>query len=209
MCNKVKNILFDLGGVILNLDVEKTIKAFDDLGISDVVNSTGHHYTNNKFYDFEKGGISENEFLEFLQKRANKNANVKTIYNAWNAMLLGIPKARVELLQKIRKGYNIFLLSNTNCIHQKKFTADFKLSFGFSFENLFDNVHYSYEMGMRKPDIQAFEFVIKNNGINPKETLFVDDSIHNVQSAQKTGMSIFHVKDYNLMDILNDYKLNV
>ena len=101
--NKIKSIIFDLGGVIMNLDVPRTINAFDTLGIKNIVNDTGHHYQHSFFYDFEIGQISENTFLQSLSNLSNQPNNFLEVEKAWNAMILDIPKDKIDFLQTLKK----------------------------------------------------------------------------------------------------------
>lgn len=199
--NKIKNIIFDLGGVIMNLDVSKTIKSFENIGITDIVNKTGHHYKDSVFYDFEIGKVSEIGFIERLLGMSNLTILNKDIKEAWNAMILEMPKERIELLLDLKKEYRIFLLSNTNSIHQEKFLTEFKNEYSFDFSELFEKTYYSHEIGMRKPDEKTFKYVLKDSNLNPCKTLFVDDAIDNVKIAQKVGIKTFHIKNYNVLDI--------
>jgi HAD superfamily hydrolase (TIGR01509 family) len=182
--NKIKNIIFDLGGVILNLDVPRTINAFDALGIKNIVNDTGHHYQHSFFYDFEIGQISEDTFLQSLSNISKKSNSFKEIKQAWNVMILDIPKDRIDFLQNLKEDYNLFLLSNTNSIHQKKYLTEFNEKYKFSLNTLFKKSYYSHEIGIRKPDAEIFNFVLKDSSLIADETLFIDDAISNTKSAE-------------------------
>jgi HAD superfamily hydrolase (TIGR01509 family) len=199
---KIKNIIFDLGGVIMNLDVPRTIKAFDKIGIKNIVNDTGHHYHHSFFYDFEIGQISEDTFLQSLSNISKKSNSFKEIKQAWNAMILDIPKDRIDFIKGLKVAHNLFLLSNTNSIHQNKFLSEFEEKFKYSFNNLFQRAYYSHEIGMRKPGQKVFEFVLKDSELIAEETLFVDDSLTNIKSAENAGMNTFHIKNYNIKSIL-------
>ena len=181
---KIKNIIFDLGGVIMNLDVPRTIKAFKEIGIDNIVNDTGHHYQHSFFYDFEIGQISEDIFLKTLSSLSNKSPNQKEIKKAWNSMILDIPEERINFLKNLHQDYNLFLLSNTNSIHQYKFLTEFKEKRNFSFNDLFKKAYYSYEIGIRKPDAEIFNFVLKDSSLIADETLFIDDAKSNTKSAE-------------------------
>jgi HAD superfamily hydrolase (TIGR01509 family) len=200
--NKIKNIIFDLGGVIMNLDVPRTINAFDALGIKNIVNDTGHHYQYSFFYDFEIGQISEDTFLQSLSNISKKSNSFKEIKQAWNTMILDIPKDRIDFLQNLKEDYNLFLLSNTNSIHQKKYLTEFNEKYKFSLNTLFKKSYYSHEIGIRKPDLEVFNFVLKDSSLIAEETLFVDDSLINIKSAENSGMNTFHIKNYNIKSIL-------
>lgn len=202
----IKNIIFDLGGVIMNLDVSRTIKAFNELGIKNIVNDTGHHYQHSFFYDFEIGQISEEQFLESLQKLSKKKNSFLEIKDAWNEMILDISVDRINFLKELKKEYNLFLLSNTNSIHQFKFLSEFKQKYNYSFNSLFQRAYYSHEIGLRKPDIKVFDFILKDSKLKTSETLFIDDSLTNIKAAQKTGINTFHIVNYNISDCIDKLK---
>ncbi|WP_159951359.1 HAD family hydrolase [Polaribacter septentrionalilitoris] len=204
--SKIKNIVFDLGGVIMNLDVPKTIKALHKIGIEKIVNNTGHNYHHSFFYDFEVGDISEEQFLESLQKLSKKKMTFLEIKEAWNAMILDIPEYRIDFLKDLKEEYNLFLLSNTNSIHQFKYLSEFNQKYNYSFNNLFQRAYYSHEIGLRKPDKKVYEFVLKDSNLKASETLFIDDSLTNIKAAQKTGINSFHIVNYNISDCLDKLK---
>jgi len=201
--NKIKNIIFDLGGVIMNLDTPKTIRAFEKIGITDIVNGTGHHYEHLFFYDFEVGKISKQTFLEKLKLLLSRKASNNEIIKAWNVMILGMPKQRIDFILKLKNKYRVFLLSNTNSLHQEKFLSEFKKKYSFPFSALFEKAYYSHEIGLRKPNLEAFQFVLKDSNLNAHESLFIDDSLQNINAAKKVGIETFHIQDYNLLSSKN------
>lgn len=200
--DKIKNIIFDLGGVIMNLNVPKTITEFKRLGIINIVNDTGHHYTYPIFYDFETGKVSENEFVKKLSHMSRNNPSHIQIVEAWNAMILEMPRERIDILLNLKKNYKIYLLSNTNSIHQKKFISEVNEANNFSFNDLFEKAYYSHEIGMRKPNEEVFHFVLQDSKLNAEETLFVDDSFDNIKVAMNAGIRAFHVKGENTLKSL-------
>jgi len=200
--NKIKNIIFDLGGVIMNLNVPKTITEFERLGITNIVNDTGHHYTDPVFYDFEIGKVSEFEFIEKLRKMSSLQPSNEEIRDAWNAMIFDMPRERIDILLNLKKKYNIFLLSNTNSIHQKKFLSEVNEANNFSFNNLFEKAYYSHEVGIRKPDEEVFRFVLEDSELNAEETLFIDDSLDNIKAAMSIRIKTLHIKDENTLKSL-------
>lgn len=204
----LKNIVFDLGGVILNLNVYKTIKALNKIGIEKIVSNTGHNYHHPFFYEFEVGTISEDQFLEALQKIAKKNPTFPEIKEAWNAMILNIPEDRINLLKNLKKQYNLYLLSNTNSIHQLKYLKDFEEKYNYPFNSLFQKAYYSHEIGLRKPDQEIFEFIVKDSNVKASETMFVDDSLTNIKAAQKIGINTFHMVNYNMSNCIKNIKRN-
>lgn len=200
----MKNIIFDFGGVILNLDVSATLKAFDALGIKDIANSTGHYYRDPIFNQYEIGGVSDQEFRNVVKTLSNQPLTNDQINEAWTKMLLDIPKDRVDFILELKKSYRIFLLSNTNHIHQLQFEEYFENLYGFPFSGLFERIYYSHDEGIRKPEAEAFTNVLEKSGLKASESLFVDDSLENVKAADKVGLKTHHIQPgYQLRDILN------
>jgi len=197
---KIKNIVFDLGGVIMNLDVSKTIKEFESIGITNIVNNTGHHYKDAIFYDLETGKVTEFEFIEKLKSLSSLNPSTNEIRKAWNAMIFDIPRSRIDILLHLKKDYKIYLLSNTNSIHQKKFLTEVYDESNLSFNELFVKAYYSHEIGLRKPHEEVFEFVIKDSNLDPTETLFIDDSIQNINAAKNLDIQTFHIQEGHLFE---------
>lgn len=187
----IKNIIFDLGVVILDIAPQNTVKALKELGLPDLVAANGLSYHHEVFYKMERGQISNDEFRNGIRSLLSKPASDKQIDNAWTAMLLDIPAERVKTIQELKSKYRIFLFSNTNAIHVEKFQADFKKDNQMEFSSLFEKDFYSNEIGLRKPDIESYQKVIELAGINPEETLFIDDSKDNIEGAQKAGLKGF------------------
>jgi len=195
----VKNIIFDLGGVIMNLDVPKTISALREIGVTDIVNNTGHHYKYAFFYDFEIGKITPQDFINELRNLSSEKPSDAQLQNAWNAMIFDIPKDRVDFIKSLKPNYNIYLLSNTNAIHQKKFLDEFEKAQGFKFNTLFEKAYYSHEIKIRKPDEAIFTYVLKDSQLQAEASMFIDDSIDNIKAAEGLGLQTFHIKNYNLL----------
>src|ERR1035437_3835014 len=148
----IKTIIFDFGGVILNIDYYKTNKAFRDMGV--------------------KG------FYDAFRKSTHLTLTDHQIKKAWNAMLLSFRKEALNTLKTIKHKYRLYLLSNTNIIHLQAFNKIYKDEIGEgSLHDYFDKIYYSHEMGYRKPGNEAYEYVLKENNLSPSETLFIDDSI--------------------------------
>ncbi len=182
-------IIFDLGGVILNINYEKTITAFKELGITEFE----HFFTQaaqTKLFDrFDTGDISPDEFRQQLRNISGIHLTDQQIDHAWNAMLLDLPPNRIKLLEEVRKNYRTFLLSNTNAIHYPVYMQYMKETYGVeSLEALFEKQYLSFELGMRKPNRNIFERVIQENNLSPEKTLFIDDSKQHVHGARQTGL---------------------
>ena len=195
-------ILFDLGGVILDIDYNKTISAFKNLGFHDVENWYLGYSQQDFFNDFETGLIQEEEFMSKLSLHC-PGRNSEQILSAWNAMLGKIPPERVALLKKLKRICPVFLFSNTNTIHSRQFEVTFYQKYGFPLAELFHKVFYSFQLGLRKPDTAAFLTVAQYAGIQPERTLFVDDNPENICGAQKSGFQTIYVQGNRLAEFWN------
>ena len=184
----IKNIIFDLGGVLLKIDPQKTIEAFGRLGMEQLVGEKGLSYDHEIFYRMEQGQISPDEFRNGVRKLLTERVSFQEIDLAWTAMLLDFPEIRVELVKKLRKNYRIYLFSNTNAIHVEKFHSNFRNQHGFEVSTLFEKDFYSNEIGYRKPSPESYQEIIRISGINPAESLFIDDSLPNVEAAIASGL---------------------
>jgi HAD superfamily hydrolase (TIGR01509 family) len=193
---KYKNIIFDLGGVILNIDYNLTVEAFKKLGLNDFNQLFSKASQTNLFDAYEIGQISSEKFIEELQIIIGKNITKKAIINAWNAMLLDLPKERLLLLEKLKKTHRTFLLSNTNEIHKIAYCDYLKNTYELNdFSDFFEKQYLSFEIGLRKPNVEIFDFVVKNNMLKKEETLFIDDSIQHIQGARAYGIDAFHLNN--------------
>jgi glucose-1-phosphatase len=194
----IKNIIFDLGGVILDIDFRQMERAFVDLGINNFNDYFGLGKASSFFKDHESGKISDDEFLASIQKLAGDNVQVNEVQQAWNALLISFPPARIEFLKEIRTKYRLFLLSNTNAIHVAAFRKIYQDAFNNgSLDSLFEKVYYSHELGLRKPGKEIYEHVLKENQLTPGETLFIDDALVNVEGARETGMNAILIQPGN------------
>lgn len=192
--NGIKNIIFDLGGVLLNIDPRKTIDAFAKLGMPQLVANSGLSYDHDIFFRMEQGQISPEEFRTGVQKLLHKPVSDDWIDDAWTAMLLDFPAIRVKLVQNLRSDFKVYLFSNTNAIHVAKYHDNFRKQHGFEVSSLFEKDFYSNEIGLRKPSPEAFQEVIRLSGVNPDETLFIDDSNQNVLAAIGCGLKGYWLK---------------
>lgn len=192
---KIKNIIFDLGGVIYNIDYQLSIDSFVKLGITDFRVKYSQATQSDLFDLLETGRITPKQFYEGIRKESGLDLTEEQIDKAWNAMLLGLPPHRIPLLRKISGNYRIFLLSNTNAIHIPVFNAEVNRQFGENvFHSLFEKIYFSYMVNMRKPDSEIFEFVLNENRLRPEETFFIDDSKQHIEGAQKTGINTLWLK---------------
>ena len=206
MLNGIRNIIFDLGGVLLNIDPKKTIDAFGKLGMEQLVGDKGLSYDHEIFYQMEQGKITPEEFRNGVRQLLPKEVSDDEIDTAWTAMLLDFPAIRVELIKNLRNDFKIYLFSNTNAIHVEKFHSIFRKQHGFEVSPLFDKDFYSNEIGYRKPSPESFKEIIRLSGINPEESLFIDDSFPNVESAIASGLKGFWLEPgQKIEEIFQEY----
>ena len=200
----IKNIIFDLGGVILNLNYEATINSFIELGLNNFDDLYNQKTQSELFNNFEKGLISSRTFISELQKI--NNSKDQSIINAWNAMLLDLPTQRLEFIFSLKKDYKIFLLSNTNELHIEYFENQlFKNDQLELFKACFDKIYYSSRMNDRKPNASCFNKVIVDNNLKTMETLFIDDSIQHINGANKLGIKTYLMKqNSSIIDLFPD-----
>lgn len=202
--NKYKNIIFDLGGVVLNIDYLLAVKAFKDLGLNDFDTFFSQAQQNQLFDLYEKGQMSTSDFRNELRRYCNNSVDGAKIDKAWNSMLLDLPQERLELLMHFKQTHHTFLLSNTNEIHMDSFNAYLQKNFNIlDLSGHFEKLYLSYKIGMRKPDAEIFELVLSENKLNPQETLFIDDSIQHIESAKTLGIQTYwlDVKKESILDL--------
>ena len=184
----INTIIFDFGDIFINLDKEGSINEFKKLGLE---------YRNEVLLEkndlFEKGKISELEFIESFQKYI-PSASIDDIRKAWNKIIGDFPLYRLEFLQMLVGKYRLFLLTNTDSIHIEHFEHKVGQSFSRDFYQCFEKVHYSYEMGMRKPDENIFNYLIKHHDLSPKRTLFIDDKKENTDAAERLGIQVWNLQ---------------
>lgn len=191
----IKNIIFDWGGVISNIDYTKTAEAFTRLGLEDFESVYNQLKQTTLFDDLEIGKITPEAFRMKIRTMLPDKVSDEEIDVAWTAMLQDLPMERIELLEKVRKEYNIFLLSNTNQIHVTRYSKYLDEIYGHEkFRNLFTKAYYSHEVGLRKPHVEIFEYVIRENNLNPATTLFIDDTPQHIEGARKAGLVVHHLK---------------
>ncbi len=201
----IRNIIFDLGGVILNIDPQRTIQEFRNLGWSNFYEENNKFLARELFFHLEQGSYSPETFRDSVRKMIDESIEDTAIDKAWCAMILDIPEDRIKYLMELKKDYRIFLLSNTNEIHRLKFHADFERDFGFSFYDLFEQNFYSHEMLTRKPNPEIYTQALNVAGLNAGETLFIDDMEANTEAAKSLGMKVLHIQPGTLLERLPDF----
>ncbi|HSC37712.1 MAG TPA: HAD family phosphatase [Chitinophagaceae bacterium] len=190
----IKNIIFDLGGVVLDIDFKLTEKAFAQLGMEDFSSYITQHHITPLFEDYETGKIDDAAFIKGVQDLSGLPLTEQQIIRAWNALLLEFSPARIEWLKALKHKYRLFLLSNTNAIHLREFQERLKKLSGGYLEDIFEKTYYSHAVRMRKPHAEIYRLVIEENGLNPSETLFIDDTASNFSGAEEVGLKVLHLK---------------
>ena len=184
----IKNLLFDLGGVIMNLDRDRCVRAFEALGMRDADEFLGVYGQMGAFLALERGDIDADEFRREIRPLFDREVTDEEIDSAFNQFLTGIPQERLRALRQLRKRYGVYLLSNTNPIMMNGFIAEqFRQEEGMEMKDYFDGVVASYVAKCYKPDREIFDYACEKCGIKPEETLFFDDSQANVDAARALG----------------------
>ena len=184
----INTIIFDFGDVFINLDKHGSINSLKKLGLSQ-----WNEDLKQLNLEFEKGEISRENFLLGIQKYV-PNASFDEILEAWNAVLLDFPLHRLEFVQKLSKKYRLFLLSNTDAIHIDTFEQENGISFYSDFYQCFEKVYYSFEIGMRKPDPEVFNYLLKKHDLSAKRTLFIDDNKESTDIALSLGFQVWNLQ---------------
>jgi putative hydrolase of the HAD superfamily len=185
----IKNVIFDLGGVLLNIDYYKTANAFKALGAADFDSFYSQAGANELFELLETGNITNEDFYKAMQSHCQPGTSNQQMEDAWNAILLDFRPESLQFLTALKNRYNIYLLSNTNAIHHQAFHQSFTREIGLqNFDDYFVKSYYSHQIHQRKPYATTYNFVLQDAGIAAGETLFIDDSIVNIEGANQTGL---------------------
>jgi HAD superfamily hydrolase (TIGR01509 family) len=200
---QIKNIIFDLGGIFLNIDFSKTEKAFTNLGVTNFNDLYTQHHSTDLFELLEMGKISPEEFHDAFVRETNIHLSYEELKAAWSALLQDFPVERLHWLKEVSERYRIFLFSNTNKIHYDVFTESFREQTGFDdFNKFFIKAYYSHEMGLRKPYPESFLYILNEQNLKPEETLFIDDTFSNIEGAKKAGLhTIYLEKPMTVLDL--------
>lgn len=203
LASSVKNLIFDLGGVILDLSVESTLQQFAAISGLEPRLVTRLFQTSSGFTEYEKGMLDDDAFRDFVRKLYNVQASDDQLDKCWNAMLVRIPPQKLQLLLQLKQQYNVILLSNTNTIHLKYINGTVvPAAGGNALDYYFHRSYYSHLMKKRKPDAEIFEQVLQENNLKAEQTLFLDDNADNISGAQLLGIQTVHV---TTPDLILDY----
>lgn len=184
----IDTIIFDFGDIFINLDKQGTISGLKNLGMTEW-NSEMDRLN----LLFETGDISHDDFIGGFQKEL-PNASIEEILEAWNAVLADFPSYRLDFLKELSKKYRLFLLSNTDSIHINTFQNRVGVDFYTDFYNCFEKVHFSYEIGKRKPNANSYQHLIDEHNLVPEQTLFVDDKKENTDAAAALGLQVWNLQ---------------
>ena len=203
----IKNIIFDFGGILIHIDYRKTEQAFQKL--------LGNEFTFEQlsaeqklFFDaYEMGKINTETFLWNIQNHFGKHLNPRDIIDAWNSMLIGIPKASLDFLLEVRQQYKVYLMSNTNELHLAWVTAHLKEEHAVEdFDSrYFDQTYYSHLMGLKKPSKEIFKRILDEHKLVATETIFIDDLPENLVPPRELGLLTYnHPRNEDLSLVLNE-----
>jgi len=191
----IDNIIFDLGGVILTLDMPAAEKKFTELGVKNYNELFRGGNVSSFFKDYEIGAIDNTSFLNSLRELAGLPLSDEALTEAWNAMLGVFPEERIALLNRLREKYRLFLFSNTNAIHLDTFRKIYAGAFNNAyFDDHFETAYYSHLLGIRKPETEAYLRILEEQQLDPSHTLFIDDSLPNIEGAVAAGLKGIHLK---------------
>ncbi len=184
---QIKKILFDFGGVIINLDKKATSTGLKQFGLQQFTDEMIQ--TNNLL---EQGKIDVDYFYTFYSKYLPENITKEEFFKIWNSIILDLPSERMDFLKRLNKKYPIYLVSNINELHLNYIKKTLGKEKYFDFVNLFDKIFYSHIIGLRKPDKEFYEFVLKEINAKPKEAIFIDDTLENIKTANELGIHTWH-----------------
>ncbi|MBQ3190014.1 MAG: HAD family phosphatase [Bacteroides sp] len=200
MDKNIKNIVFDLGGVLIDLDFKSAINGLQKAGFTNVKEQLQAFDREGIFQKFELGEISADEFRASIRENSNVSLTDEEVDSLWNLMLLEIPREKLELILDLRSKYMVYLLSNTNSIHWDYVCKNAFNYRGFRMDDYFEETFLSYEMHLAKPDKAIFETMLNDANLLPEETLFIDDLEANCKAAEEVGI---HAHHYHIGDDLS------
>ncbi len=203
--NIITTIIFDWGGVITNILPKATINAFTELGHKSFAKYFDAEFNDDLFLRFEKGQVRDEEIYARLRSEIGKPVPKEKLKHALCAMLLDTPAIRLKILKKLNKKFRLILLSNTNTIHSNYYNNYLLQKHKVDFRGLFNKVYYSHELGMRKPDLEIYEYVLTDASLEGRETLFIDDTEINIRVARSMNIQCVHLNnDATIEEIFTD-----
>ena len=208
MFSKIRNIIFDFGGVIHDIRYENVAEAFASHGITGLERFYSKDFQTPEMDLFEKGLLTPAQYRDYIRRMTGHNLNDSEIDDIVNAILIDVPKERVELLLQLRRNYHTYLFSNTNQINYDCFTTRLRAIYGFDiFERCFDAAYFSHQMHLRKPSPEGFRMIVAEQHLVPSETLFIDDIAKNLDGAREVGLQGLHLASGTILDLFADGRL--
>jgi len=193
--SKIEGIVFDIGNVLIDIDYPNTVKEFQKLAKEDFSKIVSYASQEEFFNQYERGEISTAEFISSLRKYLKTETTDEQIIQAWNTMLINYPEKKIKLLEKLKPEFKLFAFSNTNELHVALLNENTNRLFGKErFSDYFDKAFYSNEIGMRKPESRAYEFLISETALQPGQLLFIDDKPENLIPAKEFGIQTIHLE---------------
>ncbi|MDG2209403.1 MAG: HAD-IA family hydrolase [Flavobacteriales bacterium] len=182
-------LILDFGGVLYDIDYDAPVRAFKQLGVEDFAGIYHQAFQSPAFDQLECGRIAPADFYTFLESHCAPGTTRQQVIDAWNCILVGMHASRIEMVRALGKQTRLFLFSNTNVIHAGVFEAWMEEHIGLSpFRNAFEGIHYSHELGFRKPDPASFLALCRQHEVDPAKALFIDDSKQHVEGAEQAGL---------------------
>jgi len=207
----IKALILDFGGVIYNISHQQQFETFANLGINNFQQLYSHALQNPLFADFECGKIGNDIFLNEARKLIGKRLTHEEIHEAWNSILVGFPSENVKFLEKLKKHYRLYILSNTNAIHYEIYIKEFQDKFGYDFNELFEKTFWSFKIGMRKPNENIYKWVKSEIDSQHDSPLFIDDTKINTDTAINNGIQSYWLEPgKKLKDLFDkDFRLKL
>lgn len=193
----ITTLVFDLGGVIVDLDWDRCVNNFREIGVSEMDSLISTTLQKGFILEYERGEISSDDFRAEVRKYTTDRVSDKEINHAWTSLLVHAPEEKLQLLLDLKKKYRIFMLSNTNELSFNFCKDSFFSKNGHQIEDYFDKCYLSYEMGMNKPDADIFEALLNDAGLKAEECLFLDDGIHNIKTASELNFKTEYIEPYS------------
>lgn len=199
----IKAFIFDLGGVLINLDPGRTRQSFIKLGIPHFDELFTVFRATPLFNNLETGYIEPGSFVDAIREESSLDLAEEDIISAWNAMLLDFRTESLRFVEKLGTRYPAFLFSNTNIIHYRSFQQTLRDTTPYQhLDDLFKKAYYSHEIGLRKPDVDSYRHIINEQQLDAEHTLFIDDNPENITGAEKAGLQTLHLKPFERVEIL-------
>ncbi len=184
----IKNIIFDLGGVIIDIDTQAIVNQMNKMGFTNVEKLHDPEFIT-ILERFEKGIVKASTFRNEVKDFLKISVTDAVFDEIWNSMLFDIPQRRIDLVKQLKQNYHVFLLSNSNEIHYDMYVRDLQLRYGYrEFDSLFDKAFFSFALHLAKPDPDIFRYVLDSENLKPEETLFIDDLEGNRAAARRLGI---------------------